>query len=106
MTSILDDRFQALGEPWALEADLRLSIRARAQRQLAEWAVGESHRAIPDGPGTVRRLLKAGFAPEGETAFLRAVADETGANPEDLAQRLEDYAREAEARAQAEVEAD
>ena len=106
MTSIFDDRFQALGEPWALEADLRLSIQARAQRQLAEWAVESSDRAIADGPGTVRRLLKAGFAPEGEAAFLRAVADETGADRDHLAQRLEGYAREAEARAKSEVEAD
>lgn len=106
MTSIFDDRFQALGEPWALEADLRLSIQARAQRQLADWAVASSGRTFSDGPATVRRLLKAGFAPEGEAAFLRAVADETGADPDDLAERLEGYAREAEAQAKSEVKAD
>lgn len=105
MTSIFDDRFKALGEPWARNADLRLSIRARAQRQLADWAVDTSDHGITDKPGTVRRLLKAGFAPEGEAAFLRAVTDETGADAGELVRRLEDYAREAEARAKADAEA-
>ncbi|WP_375262190.1 ATPase inhibitor subunit zeta [Palleronia sp.] len=103
MTSLLDDRFQALGEPWAREADIRLSIRARAQRRLAEWAIAASDEPAEDTRGTVRRLLKAGFAPEGEAAFLRAVAAETGADPVDLGRRLEDYAGEAAAEAEAEA---
>lgn len=103
MTSLFDDRFQALGEPWAREADERLAIRARAQHRLAAWACDSCDTTIPDRNGTVRRLLKAGFEPEGEAAFLRAVADETGKDPEDLAKRLESYADEAASEARSDA---
>lgn len=105
MTSIFDDRFKALGEPWARDADTRLAVRARAQRHLAEWAAGASDRTAADRQATVRRLLKAGFGPEGEVEFLRAVADATGADPVDLARRLEDHAREVAAQAEADCRA-
>ena len=106
MTSLFDDRFKALGEPWAREADFRLAIRARAQRRITEWAVGASDHEVADNRDKVRRLLKASFAPEGEVAFLRALADETGASPEDLARRLEDYARQAADEAESELPED